>query len=82
MNVYATPHGEEYIYEVEKYWVVKEQRADGTLVTQTRQGKTHVIQSNDPQLRLATWWERLWHQDRFPQGVDALRANSTMIKTS
>jgi hypothetical protein len=72
VNVYATPHGEEYLYEVDKYWMVQEQRPDGSLVAQTRQGKTHVIRANDPHLRLATWWERLWHQDRFPAAIDRL----------
>jgi hypothetical protein len=65
-NVYATPRGEEYTYEVDKYWVVREQHDDGTLVAQTRQGKQHLLQADDPQLRPATWWERLWHQQQFP----------------
>jgi hypothetical protein len=65
-NVYAAPRGEEYNYEVDKYWIVREQRDDGSIVAQTRQGKLHELQADDPHLRPASWWECLWHQRQFP----------------
>lgn len=69
LNVYATPQGETYIYEVEKYWTVQETRDDGSLVVVTRQGKNRLVRCDDPNLRRATWWERTWHQRRFPSKV-------------
>lgn len=65
-NVHASARGEAYTYEVDKYWVVRELRDDGSLVAQTRQGKLHVLPVDDPQLRPASWWECLWRQEQFP----------------
>ncbi len=38
-NVSPTPHGETYAYQVDKYWIVNEFLADGSIVVQTRRGK-------------------------------------------
>lgn len=61
------PQGELYSYSVEKFWVVTDSGPDHTLAVMTRRGKVHRIQDNDPHLRLASWWERLWHRNRFPR---------------
>jgi hypothetical protein len=37
------------------------------LLLQTRRGKTHRIHAHDPQLRHASWWERVRYSARFPQ---------------
>lgn len=65
-NVSPTPHGETYAYQVDKYWVVSEFLPDGSIVLQTRRGKNHVVTANDPRLRKARWWERLFYGARFP----------------
>jgi len=58
--------GEEYAYEVDKYWVV-EQVLDEGVVARTRRGKRHFIGLRDPRLRGARWWERLVFRTRFPR---------------
>jgi len=57
--------GEYYTYAVDKYWVVVSVDPEGVRV-QTRRGKLHTIRPNDPRLRQARWWERLFLKDRFP----------------
>jgi hypothetical protein len=67
-SIHPAPHGDAYTYQVDKFWVVADIRDDGKLLLlRTRRGKTHDIKADDPNLRHATWWERLWHSDRFPQ---------------
>lgn len=61
------PHGEEYNYRVDKYWVVADVLDDRRVVLRTRRGKQHVVPSDDPSLRRASWWERLVYHGRFPQ---------------
>jgi hypothetical protein len=65
-NVDPEPLGEAYSYQVDKYWVVDEAHADGTLVVRTRRGKRHIVSADNPNLRHAHWWERLFFSDRFP----------------
>ena len=65
-NIHAAPKGDDYYYQVDKFWVVAETRADGKVVLRTRRGKTHVVKANDPHLRRARWWERLLYRNRFP----------------
>lgn len=67
-------HGEAYSYEVEKYWVVADSLDDGTIMLQTRRGKRHRVAAVDPNLRRASWWERLLYRRRFPQTDAAARA--------
>ncbi len=64
-HVSPSRFGEEYTYEVEKYWVVEEVQHD-QLVVRTRRGKRHVLRSQDQRLRRANLWERLMYRDRFP----------------
>jgi hypothetical protein len=65
-NIHAAPKGDDYYYQVDKFWVVAETRPDGKVVLRTRRGKTHVVNANDPHLRRARWWERLFYRSRFP----------------
>ena len=58
--------GEGYHYHVDKFWLVREVRP-GQVVLATRRGKLHVVSIGDQRLRFATWWERLFYTDRFPQ---------------
>ncbi len=66
-NIFATPRGEAYQYQVEKFWIVSEVRADASLVLQTRRGKSHITQPDDPSLRKATLFERIFKAGFFPQ---------------
>ncbi|MEZ6133611.1 MAG: hypothetical protein R3C53_01750 [Pirellulaceae bacterium] len=66
-NVFAAPNGESYEYVVDKFWVVRDVQPDGNLIVETRRGKTHVISSDDPQLRRANLLERLFKGRLFPQ---------------
>lgn len=59
-------HGEEYTYCVDKFWVVVAVERNRVLLS-TRRGKQHLVDRDDPNLRLAKWWERLFFRDRFPQ---------------
>ncbi|MCG6157381.1 hypothetical protein [Rubinisphaera margarita] len=66
-KVSPSAHGDQYNYVVEKFWVIREIRDDGTLVVQTRRGKTREILEDDPSLKKATWWHRWMYRDRFPE---------------
>ncbi len=68
-NVSPTPHGETYMYQVDKFWVVSSLTSDGSLVLSTRRGKTHTVPMSDPRLRKANWWERLLYSGRFPSSA-------------
>jgi hypothetical protein len=64
------PHGEGYLYNVKKYWLVQSVRPDGMVALVTRRGKNHVLPAADPRLRLARWWEAFFLRSRFPQQGD------------
>lgn len=53
------------------YMTVMESREKGTLVLLTQNGQLHVTHNNHPNLRRASWWERLRYPGRFPR----LKAN-------
>ena len=59
-------HGENYRYWVPKFWIVEQVLPDGQLLVRTRRGKTRCVDPHDPNLRPASWWERLRYADRFP----------------
>jgi hypothetical protein len=59
------PKGEGYRYRVKKYWLVTSVDNESIEVI-TRRGKSRRISRNDPQLRLARWWERFFFANRFP----------------
>ncbi len=65
-NIVASPHGESYQYQVDKYWIVSDVRSDQSVVLSTRRGKSHVAQADDPRLRRATWLERIFKATYFP----------------
>lgn len=65
--VSPAPHGEIYVYLVDKLWIVEEVRPDGTLVLRTRRGKRHVVAADDERMRPPTLWERLRFRGRFPR---------------
>ena len=54
-----------FSYVVDKYWVVTEVNADGSIVVQTRRGKRHTISRSDPNLRSVNWWQRLRNRAQF-----------------
>jgi hypothetical protein len=65
----VSPHskGEGYSYIVEKYWTLKSiDESAGTATLVTRRGKEHIVELDDPRLRLANFWERLVYRSRFP----------------
>jgi hypothetical protein len=49
------------------YMTVMESREKGTLVLLTQTGQLHVTHNNNPNLRRASWWERLRYPGRFPR---------------
>jgi hypothetical protein len=66
-EVQATEHGDYYNYFVDKFWIVDEVLADGTLMLRTRRGRTHLIRVDDPNVRRATLWEHLRFRARFAE---------------
>jgi len=66
VEVRPEPNGEFYTYDVLKYWIVAGVKADGQILVVTRRGKQRTIQTDDPALRRARWWERLLFASRFP----------------
>lgn len=64
--IHPAGKGEEYVYQVDKHWVVQQVQDDGKLVLRTRRGKRHVIEPGDPNLRHANLAERLLSGWRFP----------------
>ncbi len=65
--VEPAPHGEQYSYVVDKFWVVAESRDDNKVLLRTRRGKEHLLNADSTNLRMATWWERLLFGHRFPR---------------
>ncbi len=65
-HVTPAPRGEDYAYEVDKFWVVAETLPDHRLVLRTRRGKLHVVNENDPHLRRPSLLERIRFRWRFP----------------
>lgn len=57
--------GDTYTYVVDKFWVVEEVLESGYLKLRTRRGKEHIIAIDDPMLRRATLWERMFYAGRF-----------------
>lgn len=71
-HIDPSSHGETYSYLVKKFWTVLEHRGDH-LVVQTRRGKKHRVDLNDPALRAPSFWEQLRYRERFPR-VDETNA--------
>ena len=78
-SVHPAPLGDHYYYQIDKFWIVVAIEADQHLVLRTRRGKQVKIDADDPALRRAHWWERLWFRRRFPtvQSPEAARNTRT-----
>jgi hypothetical protein len=74
--IHPAPQGEGYTYEVDKYWIVVDARPNGQVGIRTRRGKMLILDMDDPNLRHATWWERLMHSRRFPAVEEQLSGRS------
>lgn len=66
-NIEAAESGDSYSYSIDKFWIVANVLADGKLLLQTRRGKQHLIDADDPNLRPATLWDRIRYRAYFRQ---------------
>ncbi len=73
-NTVASFKGESYTYIVEKFWVVEEVDADGSLKLRTRRGKTHHVEASDPRLRKPNWWQKFAYKSRFKAVEEFLKS--------
>jgi hypothetical protein len=73
-HIDPAPKGESYAYVVDKFWVVVALLGNGRVLLRTRRGKEHVVEADNPSLRRASWWERLWYRDRFPNQKPEVRS--------
>lgn len=71
VKVQPSPKGEEYLYRVDKFWTVAEDRGDQLLLI-TRRGKKHLVDRHDPALRRPNWLQRWLYRDRFPRLEECL----------
>jgi len=65
-NVQAAENGDDYYYEVDKFWTVSDVLDDGRLVAVTRTGKRLYLAPADERLRKAGWLDRMRYRQRFP----------------
>jgi len=65
-NVEASEHGDDYYYEVDKFWTLADVLQDGRLVALTRTGKRVYLRQEDERLRKAGLLERVRYRGRFP----------------
>jgi len=65
-NIQRTENGDDYFYEVEKFWTAADVLDDGRLLAVTRTGKEVCLSPEDERLRKARLIERLRHRRRFP----------------
>ena len=75
-NIRPARRGEEYTYQVDKFWIVVAVNPDGSIVAKTRTGKEHVLDRDDLSLRKARWWERILWRSRFslrPRDLDQVK---------
>jgi len=66
LNVQPAQKGDDYRYEVDKYWTLSDILDDGRLVAVTRTGKRVYLTPEDERLRKAGLLTRVLHRDRFP----------------
>ena len=64
-HVVGSPKGESYTYTVDKFWVVEKVMPDGKLQMRTSKGKLNIIDRNDPNLKRASLFQRLFWKARF-----------------
>jgi len=65
-NIQPTEHGDDYYYEVDKFWTVADILDDGQLLAVTRTGKKVYLSAEDERVRKAKLIERLRYRERFP----------------
>jgi len=65
-NIQAAENGDDYYYEVDKFWTLSGVLDDGRLVAQTRRGKQVCLAPTDERLRRAGLIERIRYRQRFP----------------
>ena len=65
-NIQAAENGDDYYYEVDKFWTVADVLDDGRLVAVTRTGKQVYLTPKDERLRKPRWLERMRYRRRFP----------------
>jgi len=66
-GVSPSQHGDEYKYQVDKFWIVDEVLPDGKIRLRTRRGKIRIMKQDDANLRPPAWWESLLYRNYFPQ---------------
>lgn len=76
-NVAPTPKGDNYFYNVDKFWIVVEVLPDNMLRAMTRRHKEVTCKASDPNLRRANWFERFLHRSRFSEIESQLEAGTT-----
>lgn len=81
-NVAPTPKGDDYIYNVEKFWIVLDVLPDQTLLVVTRRRKEHICKPNDPNLRRATWLERFLNRQRFEEIETMLKSAVPTVRVA
>lgn len=81
VNVSPSEKGDDYAYVVEKYWVVRELTDHGTVIVQTRRGKTREIPVEDPRLKRASWWDKLIYRQKFPS-LEQISADNNLQESS
>ncbi len=64
-NVAPTPKGDNYVYNVDKFWIVVEVLPNNMIRAVTRRHKEVTCKANDPNLRRANWLEQFLHRSRF-----------------
>jgi hypothetical protein len=68
-NIAPEERGENYHYDVDKYWKVRKKKPGEWMTTRlvliTRTGKKHEIQQGDKCLRKAYFWEKLLYRDKW-----------------
>ena len=65
-QVQVASKGEFYYYVTHKYWRVEEVRPDGIIVARSSLMEQYFLRPNDPNLRKASFFERLRYATRFP----------------
>jgi len=65
-NIKRTENGDNYYYEVDKFWTVADVLDDDRLLAVTRTGKQVYLSPEDERLRKARLLERVRYRRRFP----------------
>lgn len=65
-NVHPAENGDDYYYDVDKFWTVSDVLDDGRLVAVTRTGKQLHLRPEDDRLRKPALLERMRYRRRFP----------------